>query len=249
MCRLLGGESMIVAGVRCAIAQILDGIPHLEEAPARRSWCPRIRFMNDNALPRRTVRSYVLRAGRTTPGQTRALATFGATYLVPFERRLLDHERLFGRSAPTVLEIGFGMGEATARIAAALPDRNFIGVRSPRSRRRRAAASASASRACRTCARAPRRGRGARAHDRAALACRRARLLSRSVAQEAPSQAPPRASAFRAPACRAHRARRLSCIAQPTGNRMRSRCWRCCRPSRGSRTPPSATRRNPTTAR
>ncbi len=82
--------------------------------------------MNDNALPRRTVRSYVLRAGRTTPGQTRALATFGATYLVPFERRLLDHERLFGRSAPTVLEIGFGMGEATAQIAAALPDRNFI---------------------------------------------------------------------------------------------------------------------------
>jgi tRNA (guanine-N7-)-methyltransferase len=82
--------------------------------------------MNDAAPPRRTVRSYVLRAGRATAGQTRALATLGATYLVPFEKRLLDHDRLFQRHAPTILEIGFGMGEATAQIASMLPDRNFI---------------------------------------------------------------------------------------------------------------------------
>ncbi len=82
--------------------------------------------MNDDAPPRRKVRSYVLRAGRATAGQTRALATLGATYLVPFEPCALDFGSLFGRDAPTILEIGFGMGEATAQIAAALQDRNFI---------------------------------------------------------------------------------------------------------------------------
>jgi tRNA (guanine-N7-)-methyltransferase len=82
--------------------------------------------MENDAPARRTIRSYVMRAGRTTVGQARALATLGATYLVPFEQRTLDVRALFGRDAPTVLEIGFGMGEATALIAAALPDRNFI---------------------------------------------------------------------------------------------------------------------------
>jgi tRNA (guanine-N7-)-methyltransferase len=84
-------------------------------------------FMNEDAALKRTIRSYVLRRGRATAGQARALATLGTTYLVPFERRVLDFTRLFGRDAPTILEIGFGMGEATAQIAASLPERNFIG--------------------------------------------------------------------------------------------------------------------------
>jgi len=82
--------------------------------------------MENDAPVRRTIRSYVLRAGRTTVGQARALATLGATFLVPFEQRRLDWRVLFGRDAPTIFEIGFGMGEATAQIAAALPEQNFV---------------------------------------------------------------------------------------------------------------------------
>jgi tRNA (guanine-N7-)-methyltransferase len=68
----------------------------------------------------------VLRAGRTTPAQPRALAELGPRWLLPFEPRVLDFAALFGREAPTVFEIGFGMGEATAAIATAQPERNFI---------------------------------------------------------------------------------------------------------------------------
>ena len=76
----------------------------------------------------RSVRSYVMRAGRTTEGQARAIETLGPRFLVPYEPgRLLDPVALFGRSAPTLLEIGFGMGEATAEIAARRPEDDFIG--------------------------------------------------------------------------------------------------------------------------
>lgn len=47
---------------------------------------------------------------------------------IPFSRTMLDLTTVFGREAPTILEIGFGMGETTAEIAAANPDRNYIGV-------------------------------------------------------------------------------------------------------------------------
>jgi tRNA (guanine-N7-)-methyltransferase len=82
--------------------------------------------MENDAPTKRTIRSYVLRGGRTTAGQARALENLSATYLVPFGEHHLDHVALFERAAPTVLEIGFGMGEATAQIAAALPEQNFI---------------------------------------------------------------------------------------------------------------------------
>jgi tRNA (guanine-N7-)-methyltransferase len=72
------------------------------------------------------VRSYVMRAGRTTDGQARALAMLGPRYIVPFAAAPLDFNALFGRAAPTILEIGFGMGEATAAIAATLPSTNFL---------------------------------------------------------------------------------------------------------------------------
>lgn len=75
----------------------------------------------------RTIRSYVMRAGRTTEGQARALADLGPIYRIPFDKSLLDTQAAFGRQAPVVLEIGFGMGDATAKIAQALPDTNFIG--------------------------------------------------------------------------------------------------------------------------
>jgi tRNA (guanine-N7-)-methyltransferase len=78
--------------------------------------------------PRRPVRSFVLRAGRMGPGQQRALQTLGPRYLLPFQPQPLDLPSTFGREAPTVLEIGFGMGDATAQIAAALPQTDFLAV-------------------------------------------------------------------------------------------------------------------------
>jgi tRNA (guanine-N7-)-methyltransferase len=88
--------------------------------------------MDDDAFradaPRRPVRSYVLRAGRMGSGQVRALAELGPRYVLPFQPQALDSVAVFGRRAPCVLEIGFGMGQATAQIAAARPDTDFIGV-------------------------------------------------------------------------------------------------------------------------
>ncbi len=75
------------------------------------------------------MRSFVLRAGRMGTGQQRALAELGPRFLLPFAPGLLlDWPATFGRSAPRVLEIGFGMGDATAQIAAALPGTDFIGI-------------------------------------------------------------------------------------------------------------------------
>lgn len=76
----------------------------------------------------RKIRSFVLRAGRMGSGQQKALTELGPQYLLPFNPAALDLDAVFGRTAPTVLEIGFGMGDATAAIAAALPELNFLGV-------------------------------------------------------------------------------------------------------------------------
>ena len=80
------------------------------------------------AHPRRAIRSFVTRAGRMGPGQARALAELAPRYVLPFASTLPDWSAAFGRDAPRVLEIGFGMGDATARIAQALPGTDFIGV-------------------------------------------------------------------------------------------------------------------------
>jgi len=74
----------------------------------------------------RTVRSFVRRAGRTTAGQARAFAELGPRYLLPFASAPLDAGAAFGRTAPLILEIGFGMGEATAYIAGVRPEDNFL---------------------------------------------------------------------------------------------------------------------------
>ncbi|WP_018911647.1 tRNA (guanosine(46)-N7)-methyltransferase TrmB [Thiomonas sp. FB-6] len=79
-------------------------------------------------LVRRGVRSYVLRTGRLTSGQARALAELGPLRIVPHATSVPDWDALFGRHAPRVLEIGFGMGEATALLAREQPERDFIGV-------------------------------------------------------------------------------------------------------------------------
>ncbi|MES2937829.1 MAG: tRNA (guanosine(46)-N7)-methyltransferase TrmB [Pseudomonadota bacterium] len=75
--------------------------------------------------PRR-IRSFVRRAGRTTVGQSKAMETLGPRFVIPYSPQPLDLAQAFGRAAPTILEIGFGMGEATAHIAGLLPERNFL---------------------------------------------------------------------------------------------------------------------------
>jgi tRNA (guanine-N7-)-methyltransferase len=80
------------------------------------------------AAPRRGIRSFVVRAGRMGPGQARALAELGPRFVLPFTETPPDWPSVFGRDAPRVLEIGFGMGDATAAIAQATPDTDFIGV-------------------------------------------------------------------------------------------------------------------------
>lgn len=74
----------------------------------------------------RTIRSFVKRAGRTTAGQARAVEALGPRFLLPYAPQPLDLAQAFGREAPTILEIGFGMGEATAHIAGLMPERNFL---------------------------------------------------------------------------------------------------------------------------
>jgi tRNA (guanine-N7-)-methyltransferase len=74
------------------------------------------------------IRSYVLRAGRTGPGQQRALDELGPRFLLPFLPEPLDFNASFGRCAPVVIEIGCGMGDATVQVAAAAPGTNFIGI-------------------------------------------------------------------------------------------------------------------------
>ncbi len=74
------------------------------------------------------IRSFVTRAGRLSTAQAKAIESLGPQFCIPYAKTLLDFDQAFGRSAPTILEIGFGMGDTTAKIAAGMPDKNFIGV-------------------------------------------------------------------------------------------------------------------------
>ncbi len=83
----------------------------------------------------RPVRSFVVRAGRMGSGQARALATLGPKFMVPFQKSLnpgmgspADTSHWFGRAAPLIIEIGFGMGQATANFAQTNPTLNVLGI-------------------------------------------------------------------------------------------------------------------------
>jgi tRNA (guanine-N7-)-methyltransferase len=76
----------------------------------------------------RHIRSFAMRRGHVTAGQKRAFAEVLPRVAVPYAPARLDATAAFGRAAPLVLEIGFGMGETTAAIAQARPDVNFLGV-------------------------------------------------------------------------------------------------------------------------
>lgn len=85
--------------------------------------------MSDQGEPvRRPIKSYVLRAGRMTAAQTRALDELWPRYGLSPEGEALDLAEVFGRRAPVTLEIGFGNGDNLVALAAARPERDFIGV-------------------------------------------------------------------------------------------------------------------------
>lgn len=84
--------------------------------------------MSEIVNPQRRIKSFVLRAGRTSPAQERALNTLYTTHGIVFSHQKIDPKSLFQTSKSIVFEIGFGMGDATAHIASQCPDINFIGA-------------------------------------------------------------------------------------------------------------------------
>ncbi len=83
---------------------------------------------SDDPQKPRAVRSFVLRAGRTTAAQRRALEELWPRYGIAWSPAPLDLDRVFGRSAPRVLEIGFGNGETLVEMARRDPDTDFLGI-------------------------------------------------------------------------------------------------------------------------
>ena len=81
-----------------------------------------------NELRNRPIRSFVMRTGRMTTGQTRALEELWPRYGVEFSPEPLSLDALFGRAAPRTLEIGFGNGEHLAALATAHPERDYFGI-------------------------------------------------------------------------------------------------------------------------
>ena len=75
-----------------------------------------------------SIRSFVLRQGRVSNAQRRACETLLPQYGILFSENLLDLDQVFGRQAPKILEIGFGMGESTAIIAQSHPENDYLGI-------------------------------------------------------------------------------------------------------------------------
>lgn len=76
----------------------------------------------------RRIRSFVRRQGRLTEGQSRGLRDHWQDYGLELTESPLDLDACFGRSAPTLLEIGFGNGDSLLAMAENAPDKNFIGI-------------------------------------------------------------------------------------------------------------------------
>ena len=76
----------------------------------------------------RRIRSFVTRAGRLSTAQAKAIDTLGPQFCIPYTKAPFNFSQAFGRTAPVILEIGFGMGDTTAKIAAGMPDKDFVGV-------------------------------------------------------------------------------------------------------------------------
>lgn len=79
-------------------------------------------------LRQRAIRSFVVRAGRMTSGQQRAMAQLWPRFGIEYSPQPLDLDAVFGRRAPRVMEVGFGNGEHLAQLASRSPEQDFIGV-------------------------------------------------------------------------------------------------------------------------
>jgi tRNA (guanine-N7-)-methyltransferase len=77
-------------------------------------------------LRNRHIRSFVLRQGRVSPAQQRAVDTLLPKFGIPYTPQQIDLTQAFGRAAPKILEIGFGMGDSTASIAQAHPENDYL---------------------------------------------------------------------------------------------------------------------------
>ncbi|MBI5428953.1 MAG: tRNA (guanosine(46)-N7)-methyltransferase TrmB [Nitrosomonadales bacterium] len=77
---------------------------------------------------RRHIRSFVLRQGRVSPAQQRAVDTLLPRFGIPYAAHPLDLDQAFGRAAPKILEIGFGMGDSTATVALAHPENDYLAL-------------------------------------------------------------------------------------------------------------------------
>lgn len=82
----------------------------------------------ENPAFQRHIKSFVLRQGHLTPSQKRAMDEGMPRWGIEYRPETLDLEQAFGRQAPKILEIGFGMGTATAEIAANNPRQDYLGV-------------------------------------------------------------------------------------------------------------------------
>lgn len=82
----------------------------------------------DSSPPPRPIRSFVLRQGRFSDAQNRAIENGMPRWGLPFQNSPLDLDTVFQRKAPKILEIGFGMGVATAEIAQSRPDTDFLAI-------------------------------------------------------------------------------------------------------------------------
>jgi tRNA (guanine-N7-)-methyltransferase len=84
--------------------------------------------MDENLLSRRTIRSFVRRAGRLTPAQNKAMTFLLPKYGLDYRKIPADLNAVFGRRAPHIMEIGFGNGELLTEMADARPEVDFIGI-------------------------------------------------------------------------------------------------------------------------
>lgn len=86
--------------------------------------------MSDSRQPttHRPIRSFVIRGGRLTDSQRKAIETYWQEYVIEYDGEKLDLDKLFPQAAPLTIEIGFGMGDSLLEMAAASPEQNFLGI-------------------------------------------------------------------------------------------------------------------------
>ena len=92
--------------------------------------------MSEPTPKRRTIRSFVRRAGRATPSQERALQEEWGRFGVEFNEEILDLDQIFGRKAERVLDVGFGNGVSLVAAALDYPQMDFVGIDVHEPRRR-----------------------------------------------------------------------------------------------------------------